>query len=555
MINIIKKIKDTAFFQGYFLFSPYVFKRYYWHKYLIAILIIGIDLGVATQLPLFTKNVIDSLQFSLSEGLISCILMVAFLWIIDKTAHYVQDLVFFPIINQTVKDLTAKTVKKMHRISFEEFQKFSIPQVSSALKRVSQSARNFIKITFLHLIPVMGKIAIAVILLLQLRFFNSFFYLIIFLWCLTYVYGTHWYLLQRKKAWEYTDKVTQEIVDTLRSSLLIRFSNDSPSFQTTLEKEAYAWLKTNQKQQWVSIILGILMGIAYGIGLYLGAEMVIAKEITLGEFVMAKGILLNVFIPLKSLSLEIRQINESLTDIKSVQDILKFPLQIEQLHIVTNIPPSENDLTVENVTYGYPLGGPLLKNINLEVKKGQKILLQGPNGSGKSTLCHLMAGLYIPKEGNVWIRDIPTVNFFLADRDLSDLPLKNLSLHFIPQKVEIFDQSVLYNLTYGCSSFSVEEQQEVLSLLQLESFLDPSFKQTALHLSEGEKQRLALARALLSKPEILILDESTAFLDPAIEKSVLSYIFKRIPTIIIVAHGFPYLEKIDKIYTIKQVCH
>lgn len=553
--SLLHRFKKTILFQGFFLFSPYIFQYNHCVRYLFSLLIVGCDLWVAAQIPLITKNIVDTLRISTAYASIIPLLgMLTVFWIIDKISHYVQDLIFFPVINQAIKDITERTVKTLHRLPFTDFQRFSIPQVASALKRVSQSARSFIKVTFLHIVPVVGKIFIALYMLSAVQFLAPSFLLLLTVWGIVYFYGTRWYLQQRQKAWQLSDNVMQEIISSLTNTLLVRYTHDSPSFQQVLTQEANAWLNTNKKNQWVLIILGLLMGISYGAGLYLSMNMFMAHRLTLGEFVMVKGILLGIFVPLRTLSFEIRQISESLIDIKTVKEILYFPL-ISDSFITKECTPINKGIFLKDITYRYFPKTPLIENMNLQIEKGQKILLQGPNGSGKSTLCHLMAGLYLPQKGNVWINQTNTKEFFPSDISSNDLPLKNSRLYFIPQKFMIFDQSFLYNLTYGCTNIGQKEQEKVLELTQLQSFSKEILGHKGIQLSEGEKQRLALARALLLTPEILILDESTAFIDPVSEKAILEAIFEQIETVIIVAHHFSYLEKLDAIYDIRSLNH
>lgn len=543
------KLKRSAFFQGFSLFFPYVFRNSYKIRYGLALLCVGLDLWVTAKLPVLTKNIVDILSVSAVYTLLPLLLLMTGFWIVNKVSGYIQDLLFFPVINQAIKDITDRTLKKLHRLPLSDVHHYSVSQVANALKRISQSARMFINVTFLKIVPVIGKISIALYLLSTVQVLNSVFFYLLILWGIIYFYGTRWYLRQRQQAWALSDVVMQEVITSLNNTVLTRFTYDSPSFQKALTQEAEAWLKTNQKNQWVSISLGVLMGVSLGLGLYITLHKVTQGQLTVGSFVMIKGLLLGIFIPLRTLAVDLRHIGESLIDLRTVKDILDLPFS--EISVPT-AKTTQDGVILQNVCYRYRDDQPLVKNISLKINLGEKVLIQGPNGTGKSTLCHLMAGLYLPQKGDIWINQTNTKMFAMRHEN-DAFHLKNSGLYLIPQKTMLFEQSFLYNLTYGCACVDAIEQQQVLELTGLQSFANKILGPKGVELSAGEKQRLALARALLLKPKILILDESTVFLDSVSEQTILEEIFKKIATVIIVAHNFSMVKQIDRIYDMTAI--
>ncbi|CEP66241.1 ABC transporter-like [Moorella glycerini] len=166
--------------------------------------------------------------------------------------------------------------------------------------------------------------------------------------------------------------------------------------------------------------------------------------------------------------------------------------------------------TLRDVTFGYIEARPVLKDISLHVEEGQFILLQGPSGSGKSTLLHLLNGLAVPQRGEVLFKDRP-----LASYDATWLRRRVV---YLQQTPVMLDASVRENLLLPFRFRSARgERLPTEDLLQdyLHTFLlgEISLEANARELSVGQKQRLALIRALLLAPEALLLDEPTASLD------------------------------------------
>ena len=190
----------------------------------------------------------------------------------------------------------------------------------------------------------------------------------------------------------------------------------------------------------------------------------------------------------------------------------------------------------------------ILKNINLEIKKGQTLAIVGKSGAGKTTLSDLIPRFYDPYNGNL----------FIDSYDVKDYSLKSLRslIGIVTQNIILFNDSIKNNIAYGSKNASDKELINALKsanlydlVSKLDDGIDTIIGENGIKLSGGEKQRLSIARALVKNPQILILDEATASLDSESEKKVHNAIDNVIKdrTVIVIAHRLSTIINADKI--------
>ena len=212
----------------------------------------------------------------------------------------------------------------------------------------------------------------------------------------------------------------------------------------------------------------------------------------------------------------------------------------------------EKDLVLKNVNFAYKNKPLLFENLNFTLKKGEKIAFIGESGSGKSTLVDILMGLLPPNSGEILV----------DGRNLSAQNLKNFrqKIGYIPQQIYLFNDTIAKNIAFG-EEFDEKMLERVIKQANLQSFIT-SLKDGANtlvgdgggNLSVGQKQRIAIARALYLSPQILVLDEATSALDNESEAKIMSEIYKisSDKTLIIIAHRLNTIEKCDKIYRVEK---
>jgi len=209
------------------------------------------------------------------------------------------------------------------------------------------------------------------------------------------------------------------------------------------------------------------------------------------------------------------------------------------------------DIIVENITFKYNKLN-IINNVNLKIKKGQKIAFIGESGSGKSTLVDLICGIYKPNSGKILIDGVELNN--------SNIVSWRKQIGYIPQSIYLFDGTIADNVSFGRpydkeKIIKVLKQANIYDILIEKDGLDTMVGEGGIQLSGGQKQRIGIARALYGDPEILVLDEATSALDTATEQAIMDEIYKvsEDKTLIIIAHRLSTIEKCDVIIDVSKL--
>ena len=213
-----------------------------------------------------------------------------------------------------------------------------------------------------------------------------------------------------------------------------------------------------------------------------------------------------------------------------------------------------NQIEFKKVNFSFKDGVPVLKDINLTIRKGETIGIIGESGSGKSTLVDLIIGLHMPNSGEIIVDGVSNIQFKQSWRN---------QIGYVSQSIYLMDDTIESNIAFGISEREINNNQieKVLKQVQLFEFvknLELGVKtkvgERGVQLSGGQRQRIGIARALYHNPEILILDEATSALDSETEKEVMKSIdnLKSTKTILMIAHRFTTLKDCDSIYSIEK---
>ena len=217
------------------------------------------------------------------------------------------------------------------------------------------------------------------------------------------------------------------------------------------------------------------------------------------------------------------------------------------------VPDPLMELSMDHLTFGYRLGNPVLKDVQLKIPAGRSTAIVGPSGSGKSTIANLLMRYYDPDEGMV----------MADDKDYKHLDLKSLhkAVGIVPQETVFFNDTITNNLLAAKPNATYGEMVEAVKaasadfIMSLPGGFSCKVENGGKSLSGGQRQRLSLARSLLRNPRFLILDEVTASLDPAAERAVNEAITRlpRLGTAIVnVTHRLSAISGYDNIYVLSD---
>ena len=284
-------------------------------------------------------------------------------------------------------------------------------------------------------------------------------------------------------------------------------------------------------------------------GVYLAAE----GEITMGAIIAAMILNGRVISPVSQLVGLIIRFDKTMLSLNNLDEVMKMPVEKENKTYISR-PELKGKIQLKDVNFAYKdQNHQTLKNINLTIKEGEKVAILGKIGSGKSTLLKLILNLYEPKTGSVLIDGVDT-------RQVDPIDLRH-AVGCVPQEPFLFMGTIKDNITIGEQYVSDEELLKVSKVAGLDEFLgkheagfDLMVGERGEGLSGGERQSVTLARALISNPNILMLDEPTNSMDRQTEKAFINKIEKIIDdkTLVIVTHKTSLLQLVDRVIIVEN---
>jgi len=305
-----------------------------------------------------------------------------------------------------------------------------------------------------------------------------------------------------------------------------------------------AWLNMSA---WQQSIMGFGFVFIFGAGIIL----LRADMISAGVMVMFIGYTSLIMQPISQLSNNYRMIKRGMVVIERALKLLKVnPEKYEEGKKLEQV---KGKVIFQDVSFKYKKKQMVLKNINFIVNSGEVVALVGESGVGKTTLMDLVSRYISPVKGKILIdgHDIQEVNLHSLRKNIA----------IVPQEISLFNDTVKNNIIYGKRSANMKKIIEVAQAANAHEFimkLPKKYEQLVgergVKLSTGQKQRIAIARALLRDPKILILDEATSALDSVSEKLVQEALKRLIRgrTTFIIAHRLSTISHADKIFVIKK---
>jgi subfamily B ATP-binding cassette protein MsbA len=300
----------------------------------------------------------------------------------------------------------------------------------------------------------------------------------------------------------------------------------------------------------VSEVLGVATAVVI-VGF--GGQLVLQQRLRPDLLFMFLGVMLWVIAPIKNLIKVNSTLQQSLAAARRVFEVLDTPKESEGGETRTDVCDLREALRFERVGFAYRAGEPVLRDIDLTVRRGEAVALVGASGAGKSTLVDLIPRFYTPTLGRITIDGV----------DVQDIPLSNLRrmIGMVTQEVILFHDSVEANITYGSPDASAERIEQAARAANAHEFIAamPHGYQSVVgergtQLSGGQRQRVAIARAILKDPPILIFDEATSSLDSESERAVQEAMERlmRGRTTLVIAHRLSTVTRCDRIVVLDR---
>lgn len=324
-------------------------------------------------------------------------------------------------------------------------------------------------------------------------------------------------------------------------------------FKDTLQTVFKLGIKMVQRTGMMSPLMHFIVSLGIAAVIWYGSYLIVNQQITPGNFVSFIAALIMLYTPIKSIGNNYNNVQMALLAMERVFSLLDTKPAIVSQPKAKKMDGLRKGITYKNVSFEYVPGHPVLKKVNLEIKKGQTVAFVGNSGGGKTTLVNMLPRFYDLQPGNGEIL-IDGVN------------IKELNLHSLRDNIsEVFQDNFLFsgtirdNIMLGNEDASAEQVAKAVTMACLDEFistldngLDTEIGERGVLLSGGQKQRIAIARAFLKNAPIVILDEATSALDNKSEAVVQQAIdnLMKDRTVLIIAHRLSTVRNADKIIVV-----
>ncbi|MBE5758856.1 MAG: NHLP family bacteriocin export ABC transporter peptidase/permease/ATPase subunit [Clostridiales bacterium] len=320
-------------------------------------------------------------------------------------------------------------------------------------------------------------------------------------------------------------------------------------------KQARLEQELSRNQQILGAIPEALANLSDVIMLMIGGILVIRGQLTMGMLIAFSSLFDSFMAPVNALVRFSEKLQGLRADLERIEDIERYP-EDERYHKEEKSSAAARKLSgkveLSDISFGYsPLKAPLVENLSFRLESGSSIAFVGSSGCGKSTAAKLVSGLYTPWTGNI--------RFDGKEKNEIPREVLNASIATVSQNINLFSGSIRDNITLWNPAILEEDMIAAAKDACIHDFIisqpgayDYPLAEGAENLSGGQRQRIEIARALATKPTILIMDEATSALDPITEKEILDNIKRRGCTCIIVAHRLSAIRDAEQIIVLQN---
>lgn len=324
-------------------------------------------------------------------------------------------------------------------------------------------------------------------------------------------------------------------------------------FKNTLKDIFSLKIKMIQRTSWLSPMMHVIVSVGIGIAIGYGSHLILTKQITSGNFVSFITALIMLYTPIKNLGNNFNSVQFSFMAIERVFALLESKPNIVNKPNAIELNEIKSSISFDNVCFQYIPNKLVLKNVNLEIKKGETIALVGNSGGGKSTIISLIPRFYDVTSGSIKIDGVDI-------RDYSLVSLRD-KISVVFQDNFLFSGTIKENILLGKENATDEEIQKALEMAYLDEFVktlkdgvNTQIGERGILLSGGQKQRVAIARAFIKNAPIVILDEATSALDnkseAIVQKAIDNLMIDK--TVFVIAHRLSTIQNANRIAVINE---
>ena len=360
------------------------------------------------------------------------------------------------------------------------------------------------------------------------------------------------------QAGELSGQLTSFLSEIFKGSKMIRIYQKEDEESKNADKIIYDLVEKNIKINSVLVratpIMETLTGFMIAGFIFFSGKLIAAGELEVNNFFSFLAAMMLAYQPIRSLATINMAAYQGATAFKRISSIIDQEIKIKNENDLPSLQINKTDINFDNVGFQYTTTkSKAVKNINIDIQGGSMSAFVGHSGAGKSTIINLLPRFYDPQEGKI----------FIDNQDIKKVSLNSLrkNISLVSQDIILFDDTVRKNIGYANTAASLEEINDACKFAAAHEFInklpmgyDTKIGENGIKLSGGQKQRISIARAILKKSPIILLDEATSSLDADSEEIVQNAIINltKNKTTLVIAHRLSTIHKADKIFVIKN---
>ena len=538
---------------------PYITK--FKGRVLIAILALVGAKGATLLMPWALKEIIDSVDKSINPLLLVPTLLLVMYGALRFASVFlgeVRDAVFSRVTEHAMRDIGLKVFKHLHSLDLAFHLDRQTGGISRDIERGTSGLSFLMRFLMFNIVPTLFEIMTVAIIFGTL--FSIWFALITLLAVAIYIFFTvtvtQWRNRFIRESNAADNQSNTRAIDSLLNYETVKYFNNEQHEAQTYDTFLATWEQARLKNRLSLLALNsgqaLIIACAITALMWLGANEVVTGELTIGELVMINAYMIQLFLPLNFLGFVYREIRRALTDLENMLGLLNTSPKVADSETAQPLALKNGAISFENVSFSYDSKRPILKNVSFHVNPGAKVAVVGASGAGKSSLARLLYRFYELSSGAIKI----------DNQAINTVTLASLrkAIAIVPQDTVLFNTSIRENIHYGRPSASEDEVNKAINMAHLTDFINSLDKgdktlvgERGLKVSGGEKQRIAIARAILKQSPILIFDEATSALDSQSEQAILNAMQEVASnhTSIVIAHRLSTITDADTIIVLK----
>ncbi|MGO2167991.1 MAG: ABCB family ABC transporter ATP-binding protein/permease [Pseudoalteromonas sp.] len=531
-------------------------------RVLLALLALVAAKGATLLMPWALKEIIDAVDGNLHTVLLvptALLLLYGGLRFAGVFFGEVRDALFGRVTEHAMHHIGLKVFKHLHALELSFHLDRQTGGISRDIERGTRGLSFLMRFLMFNIVPTLLEIVVVAVIFATL--FSPWFALVTLVAVVVYitftVIVTQWRNRFIREANQADNNSNSRAVDSLLNYETVKYFNNEQHEATSYDSFLASWEQARLKNRLSLLALNagqaLLIAFAITALMWLGSADVVKGELTIGELVMINAYMIQLFLPLNFLGFVYREIRRALTDLENMLGLLNREPIIKDQQGAKDLVLTEGRISFNNVEFSYENTRTIINNLSFTVAANSKVAIVGSSGAGKSTLARLLYRFYDMTHGSINI----------DSQDINNVTLKSLrqAIAIVPQDTVLFNASIRENIAYGRPTATTEEVDSAIKMAHLTGFIN-SLEQgdntlvgeRGLKVSGGEKQRIAIARAILKKSPILIFDEATSALDSHSEQAILSAMREVASnhTTIVIAHRLSTITDADNIIVLKN---